>query len=106
MEMKKTNGIREVLNERGNRYGEYPDHAIITQNIKRAMALGKNWDQLPDPMKEALEMTAHKIGRILNGDPWYDDSWVDIIGYIQLGVDFIHSIHSQDDTNESFGDIL
>lgn len=34
----------------------------------------------PD-MREALEMIAHKIGRILAGDPAYDDSWVDIAGY-------------------------
>ena len=29
-------------------------------------------------------MIAHKIGRILNGDPNYADSWVDIAGYAQL----------------------
>jgi len=37
-----------------------------------------------DDKKEALEMTAHKIGRILNGDAEYKDSWHDIIGYIRL----------------------
>ena len=26
----------------------------------------------------------HKIGRILNGDPDYQDSWTDIIGYTRL----------------------
>ena len=29
-------------------------------------------------------MVAHKIGRILNGDPNYIDSWHDIIGYTRL----------------------
>jgi len=29
-------------------------------------------------------MIAHKIGRILNGDPDYQDSWHDIIGYARL----------------------
>jgi len=29
-------------------------------------------------------MIAHKIGRIINGDPDYDDSWVDIAGYAKL----------------------
>ena len=29
-------------------------------------------------------MIAHKMGRIVNGDPYYDDSWVDIVGYAQL----------------------
>lgn len=77
-------GIDNTLEERGSRYGEFDEHARITQNIKRAMANSPNWNDLSDPMKEALEMTAHKIGRILNGDPEYQDSWHDIIGYIRL----------------------
>lgn len=32
-------------------------------------------------------MVAHKIGRILNGDPNYHDSWHDIIGYTKLVAD-------------------
>ena len=77
-------GIKEVLEERGKRYGDFPDHAKITQNIKRAMLNSPNWPTLSDDKKEALEMIAHKIGRILNGDPNYADSWTDIIGYAKL----------------------
>ena len=33
---------------------------------------------------EALHMIAHKIGRIINGDADYVDSWHDIAGYAQL----------------------
>jgi hypothetical protein len=36
---------------------------------------------------EALDMICHKIGRILNGDPNYADSWVDIAGYAKLVAD-------------------
>jgi hypothetical protein len=32
-------------------------------------------------------MVVHKIGRILNGDPHYADSWVDIAGYAKLVAD-------------------
>lgn len=32
-------------------------------------------------------MIAHKIGRILNGDPNYADSWIDIAGYAKLVAD-------------------
>lgn len=46
-----------------------------------------NWAALPPDMKEALEMVAHKAGRILNGDPDYHDSWHDIIGYTKLVAD-------------------
>lgn len=76
--------IDNTLEERGTRYGEFPQHARITQNLKRAMNDSPNWASLPDDMKEALEMVAHKIGRILNGDPDYSDSWHDIIGYTRL----------------------
>lgn len=76
--------IESTLQERGTRYGEFPEHARITQNIKRAMADSPNWQQLSDDKKECLEMVAHKLGRILNGDPEYKDSWHDIIGYTKL----------------------
>jgi hypothetical protein len=76
--------IDTTLDERGTKYGEYATHAYITQAMKRAMADSPNWSALAVDMKEALEMVAHKIGRILNGDPDYIDSWHDIIGYVRL----------------------
>ena len=76
--------IDATLAERGTRYGTFTGHAKITQNIKRAMQDSPNWEKLDDDQREALEMTAHKIGRILNGDPNYADSWHDIIGYTRL----------------------
>ena len=76
--------IDETLKERGARYGEFSEHASITQGVKDAMSKGRNWDSLDDDMKECLEMVAHKIGRILNGDFTYIDSWTDIIGYTRL----------------------
>lgn len=76
--------IDNTLQQRGTRYGEFTGHARITQNLKLAMQMSPNWGLLQDDQKEALEMTAHKIGRILNGDPNYHDSWHDIIGYIRL----------------------
>jgi hypothetical protein len=89
--------IDETLNERGNRYGIFAEHARITQNLKRAMADSPNWSILSDDKKEALEMIQHKIGRILNGDPEYHDSWHDMIGYAKLVSDTLLS----DETNES-----
>ena len=75
---------RLILEERGKRYGSFDTHAMITQNLKRTMLLTPNWDILSSDKKESLEMIAHKIGRILNGDPEYKDSWVDIAGYATL----------------------
>ncbi len=76
--------IDATLAERGERYGAFTGHAQITQTLKATMQTTPKWGQLENDQKEALEMVAHKIGRILNGDPHYIDSWTDIIGYTRL----------------------
>lgn len=79
--------INETLNERGKRYGSFTGHAHITQNLKTTMQLSPNWESLAPDQKEALDMIQHKIGRILNGDPNFHDSWHDIVGYAKLVAD-------------------
>lgn len=79
--------IRAVLEERGYRYGLFSLHADTTQAIKQALHAAPAWAALSPSQKEALEMVAHKMGRIVCGDPNYLDSWVDIVGYTQLVVD-------------------
>lgn len=96
--------IDATLAERGNRYGVFAEHARITQNIKRAMADSPNWAALPDDKKEALEMLAHKMGRILNGDPDYHDSWHDIIGYTKLVADTLEQPNG-DTSSQDGGDL-
>jgi hypothetical protein len=76
--------ITEILTERGSRYGEFETHAAITQSLKIVMVQTPQWKNLTASQKECLEMVAHKIGRILNGDPTYKDSWTDIAGYSTL----------------------
>lgn len=86
--------ITETLTERGNRYGPFVGHAKVTQEIKHAMKTHANERGItlaPDQI-EALEMIAHKIGRIVNGDPDYMDSWVDIAGYAQLVADRLQGV--------------
>lgn len=78
--------IESVLEERGKRYGDFIDHAAISQHLKQSMAC-PGWHELSCDQKEALEMIVHKIARILNGDPNYADSWVDIAGYAKLVAD-------------------
>ena len=76
--------ISATLEERQETYGDFESHASVTQGIKREMSYSKNWQCLSEDKKECLEMVAHKIGRILNGDPDFHDSWHDIIGYVTL----------------------
>lgn len=84
-----TDNISQTLEERGKRYGEFIGHAEVTMDLKRAIyrhqALRKQI--LQDDQQEALDMICHKIGRILNGDPNYADSWRDIAGYALLVAD-------------------
>lgn len=84
--------VDATLAERGARYGKFKDHAKISQKIKSVMFQYRPRDQLRDDQVEALEMIAHKIGRILNGDPNYADSWVDIAGYAKLVADRLEGL--------------
>jgi hypothetical protein len=55
------------------------------------MSTREGWKNLVSDQREALDMIVHKIGRIINGDPNYIDSWQDIIGYAQLVKDRLES---------------
>jgi hypothetical protein len=78
--------IDETLNERGARYGEFAGHAAVSQRLKEMARFELSYrdKRLADDQKEALDMIFHKIARIINGDPDYADSWVDIAGYATL----------------------
>lgn len=76
--------VDDLLEERGKRYGEFSGHAMISQLIKAIMRDTPTWDNLDAAQKESLEMIAHKIARILNGDPDYLDNWDDTAGYATL----------------------
>jgi hypothetical protein len=87
------NNLEQTLTERGARYGNFTSHARVTQDLKRViddhMPIGRSvngeWIRFLQPdQAEALDMIAHKIGRILAGDPNYADAWHDIAGYAQL----------------------
>lgn len=79
--------IGETLAERGSHYGDFTKHAAVTQAIKAALFDCRARESLPAYMVEALDMIAHKMGRIVNGDPFYHDSWHDIVGYAKLVAD-------------------
>lgn len=80
--------ITKTLKDRSSKYGVFINHARITQDLKHTLKRNATkWESLTEDKREALEMIAHKIGRILNGDPNYRDSWIDIAGYATLVAD-------------------
>lgn len=78
--------VEQTLAERGQRYGLFTGHAHVAQDLKRIVRLHlmARDKKLTDDQQEALDMIFHKIGRIVNGDPDYADSWHDIAGYAKL----------------------
>ena len=83
--------IDEVLETRGTRYGTFKNNAEITQKLKSAMSyhivMHNTCTIFTDVQREAIDNIIQKLGRIANGDPHYEDNWVDIIGYAQLVLD-------------------
>ena len=79
-------GIDATLAERGTKYGKFIDQAAVTYKLKNVLrehssnhSKSYSYDQA-----EALDMICVKLGRIVNGDSDYADSWVDIAGYAKL----------------------
>lgn len=87
MARKGNDAVAAVLADRKKTHGDFRTHSVYAQALKRAMRLSPAWDDLTDQMKEALEMTQHKIARILNGDPAFRDHWLDASGYCRLVAD-------------------
>jgi hypothetical protein len=77
-------GIDKTLADRENTYGYYGHTAALSQSIKEKLREHRKWLALTADKKEALEMIAHKMARIMEGDPAYRDNWHDIAGYATL----------------------
>ncbi len=78
--------VEKILEEREKTHGAFADHAVYTQHIKTLIRdLTKTSKKcLTAVQTEALDMIAHKLGRILAGDPNHKDHWDDIAGYAVL----------------------
>ena len=85
VEQKQT--VEEVLAERKGTHGDFTDHARVTQSLVRAGQDSPNYDTLPDIIKETFHMDMHKWGRILTGNPYVHDHYIDQNGYNQLIID-------------------
>lgn len=76
--------MTDILDERQKTHGDFDLTAMIAQELKVVMRRGKNWSEIDDTEREALEMISTKIGRILSGNPHEVDHWRDIAGYAAL----------------------
>lgn len=79
-----TKPVDETLAERGRNYGDFVRTFDVIQQIKDALKDGGGWADMPPERREALEMIAVKMGRLVSGDSGHADSWHDIAGYARL----------------------
>jgi hypothetical protein len=77
--------IEGLLADRGKTHGSFATNAQLSQHMKALLRSSPNWSVLSDTQREALEMIAHKVSRILSGDASFADHWDDIAGYARLG---------------------
>ena len=73
-----------VLNERGTTHGKFSDNARNGQAIRDLFRQSPHWADMDPVCREALDMMACKISRILSGQATFDDQWLDIEGYARL----------------------
>ena len=71
-------------------HGDFTENANYSQAFKHVVRTAEHSrvshgrSGLTNPMREALEMIAVKMGRILAGEPYHLDHWEDIEGYARL----------------------
>jgi len=78
--------IQKTLKQRQKTHGNFSTHAVISQQLKSVMREHGLLELAPDQI-EALEMIAHKIARVLNGNPDHHDHWHDISGYAECAAE-------------------
>lgn len=79
--------VVDLIQERERTHGPFCDTAAIAQELKAIMHACPAWNGLAlDPaQREALDMIASKMARILSGNCNEPDHWQDIAGYAALG---------------------
>lgn len=75
--------VNDILKERQKTHGDFQKHSMVSQGLKNLIGLHSE-GRLTYDQQEALDMIAHKIARILAGNPDHIDHWADIAGYAQL----------------------
>lgn len=73
-----------LLTARQTTHGSFSDNARYAQLLKSIFHGSRDWYVMPEVQKEALDMMACKLARILSGQATFDDHWADIAGYATL----------------------
>ena len=76
-----------ILVTREATHGKFSETARVAQELKAIITQAHGWTNLNQAQREALDLIATKIGRVLSGNPNEHDHWDDIAGYGKLGAE-------------------
>lgn len=76
---------QELTNERKDQHGDWLIQAETANRLKEQLRRSPKWSGMVPMQREALDMIATKMSRIVCGDPQHEDHWDDIAGYAFLG---------------------
>ena len=76
-----------LLESRGTTHGDFSANALYGQQLRAMFRQSSGWATMPAVHKEALDMMACKMSRILSGQSTFDDHWKDISGYAVLALE-------------------
>ncbi len=74
----------DLLSTRGETHGRFADNARNGQALRELYRSSPHWAAMDPVHREALDMMACKISRILSGQSGFADHWADIEGYARL----------------------
>jgi hypothetical protein len=76
--------MEDTLKVRKETHGSYSSNASVTMGIMEVLASGSGIKELTNNQMYGLLMIAHKMSRIVSGNPNEPDHWEDICGYAKL----------------------
>lgn len=81
--------------ERGKTHGSFATNAQISQDLKHYLRMQPGWYQMSNVQKEALDVIALKVSRILSGQSFFLDHWADTGGYAELACQEIRNLENR-----------
>ena len=80
----------KLLDTRQKTHGSFIVNSRVSQSLKNVFRNEPGYEELDTIHKEAIDHICGKFGRIMAGQPTFDDHWDDISGYAQLPKKFNH----------------
>ena len=84
-----TDGAKELIAERHETHGSFPDNARVAQGLRDLFRQSPHWADMDPVCRESMDNIATKFSRILSGQSAFRGHWEDCQGYSQLVVDHI-----------------